>query len=1052
MTRHDGFLWLLGPGAILAIWIFLPWGRSEAWRAGDEPTTAIVELVGYAFEAPAGGRPWLLGRGAEAGFRLHSAPVAPRAAWLAPPDGDRASWSILPAGAGLTLRLLTDPDRRTETQMPPRVTETSIRPWRQERGAEPRTLGCDNPLAVLAPVRLRDGWPNAGVAALSSAWGARFSTGDDERWLLPWSESFAAPGLWLSMSGPTPSWLRVGVAAQDPPDRLPDPVPICRSGDDEPAPRDGTDRGRTMIGPLALRDGDLLAIGRTRFLVRIEAGRQSLHRLELHHVRDPEAPGYFRASAGHSTYHPNRRALWGLPPCGETGATRQAPLTLAVEPGRETAEEVSVAELALSDRLRQAQIDAAARDHDRPHELPAVAPGRAVERALLSLCTHPDSGGRRAELGVRLVADSATGIGMWTGPGDDLTALNTGAHALSIGTAGRPRELLIDLGGNLLRVAPATAPRLTRRTRAGLAAFLILVLALQAWPLTRARIRARRAARRAERTGSAGAGDAWPAALATPTLQQAAGIAITCLLFLGASFHLLLGLHPDLVGKPDYLQAFLQGTVAVCVMLAAAAGFSAGRGLEQRCAAAGLGAALTLLAAAGWWWWDGTGGGSAEGFWHSAWRDRASAAAGAGPEATGELLSTAGWLGVAAAAGLLFAARLRWSRAAEALARVALRAPLAGFVALVVAGLALGALQRSALAFELAILAGLAWYAAVYWAFVRQGRLIRGDHLRRQAAARSMASGLLVLLFLAIFFLVGADLPDAASFTSVAAGSGVAGGALRIARAERSTSLLRMVWLWAPASILGVAFASFVLRDMGSVAAWLPALLTGFFLWLVRPEEIDRRREEPRKALSHLLLALGAGLILLGLLDVFKVAAHSLDWQVLERPRQRLALAEDISYITAGEWITQVRWLASQQDDTLQWVPNVNSDVAIFGLAANLGFGWAVIASVVLLAIAGCAALAADHAIREARAAALKSGGDRLRPVLYRALGLTLGMVGVLLICQWLVHLATGVVLHLPITGLVFPWLSHGNTTHLLYAAAILLPMAAVSALGDDGR
>ena len=110
------------------------------------------------------------------------------------------------------------------------------------------------------------------------------------------------------------------------------------------------------------------------------------------------------------------------------------------------------------------------------------------------------------------------------------------------------------------------------------------------------------------------------------------------------------------------------------------------------------------------------------------------------------------------------------------------------------------------------------------------------------------------------------------------------------------------------------------------------------------------------------------------------------------------------------------------------------------------------VASLVLLGIAGCAALAADQAFREAHATAAGALGDRLYPALYRALGLFSGMVAVLLVAQWLVHLATGVVLHLPITGLVFPWISHGNTTHLLYAAAIVLPMAAVTALGDRGR
>ncbi len=1151
MTRQDWFFLAAGPIAILLIWALLPGGRSEAWRAGSDSADSVAELVGYAFETrPAEenqhSRPVLVGRSAEAGFRLHSAPVAPRAAWLTPPGTSHGAWQVQPARAGLTLKLL-EADDTPET----RVRDTSVRPWRAQRSglsrlalarrprSEPIVIECGPPgegiagsppgrhIATVTPVRLR---PPEGRNARAGTWGARIDAGGDQRLILPWSESVAfAPfqgdsgpqGIWFRMSGPTPRSIEVGIAAEDPVAAR-DPLPICslrsggRNGGIEPARGTGAGATPAAIGALELRDGDLLAIGRTRFLVHTEgpSGRPSgSHRLELYHVRDPEAAGYFRASSGHDAYHPNRRALWAVPPCSETGETpapetpapetpapvaRQEMLTLVVEPEKTlSGVAASTAELPFSDRRRQREINAAIRDHGLPHKLPAVMPARDLERALLSLCTAHDADGG---LSARLVASRrrradaaslhkdanatppATGISLWTdgsrlrasgatdgdGATDAQRTVRIGTPRW--GTLGDPRELLADLEGNLLSISPAAGPRVTRRTRTGLAVYLIFILALQAWPLTRARIARRQVARHAARIRPS----PWPAALAVPSLQQTAGIAIVSLLFLGASFHLFLGLHPELVGKPDYLQAFLQGTVTVCVVLAAAAGFSsvyvgapAGRlplaGLERRCAAAMAYAAAALLAAAAWWWLDSAtsaDAGSAPGAWLTAWRDLASAAAGASPEAMGRHLFSAGGLSASAAAVLFLTARWRWSRAAEHLGRFAVRVPLAGFLALAAAGLALGVIQRSALAFELALIAGLAWYAAIYWAFVRHGRVIQGDDLRRRAAATSMASGLLMLVFLTAFFIVGADLPDAVSFASVALGLAILVHALRIARDEKSTSLLRVVSLWLPASILGMAFASFVLTDMGSVAAWIPALLTGFFLWLVRPEEVENRREEPRKALSHLLLALGSGFVLLGLLDVFKRIVEGLDWRVLERPQQRLALAEDISYITSGEWITQVRWLASQQDDTLataassslHWVPNANSDVAIFGLAANLGFGWAVAASLVLLAVAGCAALAADQALREAHAVAKGDGSDRLRPALFRALGLTLGMVCVLLLCQWLVHLATGVVLHLPITGLVFPWISHGNTTHLLYAAAILLPMAAINALASHGN
>ncbi len=1170
MNRLDWLLLVLGPLSILLTWALLPGAISEGYRPGEKAAgdRVIVELVGYAFEAPPDGRPRLLGRGPEAEIRLHQAPVALAAAWLLPPHSGRPQWKILPAQTGLTVRLLEGGSGDgTEEE---RIRETSFRPWRKA-GKQPGAIdvGCGGG-AWITPVPLRRvrvwdpqqpaaaepeilwlaaegtvgqartgagleiascpdgavwwrreepgsatdgpcgspggdaaGWSRAGrcwfarravcVDSWTQAWGAHLepASGSPQRprkLMRPWSAGPLGNGLGLAVGGQRPASILLGLdaSALDPSCAggpcEPPTVPLCPAGDPHPV---------ATLGALELRDGDLLSIGRTRFLVRTGERR----RLELLHLRSPRAPGYFRASAGHDVYHPNRRALWQVPACRQD----EELLTLVVKPTQGTAGPgVGAAALPLADHLRQRRIAAADRDHGVPHELPAVTARQAGDRALLSLCAPWGAGGEisgapdHRDLSVRLVPDSSRGIRLRTSaptPGGPDVRLATEAQTIALGSAAEPggRELLVDLDGNLLRIAPAAGKRVSRRLRLGLAAYLIVVLCLQAGPLTLARI----ARRRAMRSRTDGAVDvwerdtAWPADLGTPTLQQLAGIGIAVLLFLGANFQLFLAVHPELAGKPDYLQAFLQGVVVVSVVLAAAGGFALGDGLirrdrgaqrlvrrdrgaqrlVQRAAHAALGAALAALAAAAWWWWDGAG--AAAGLWLTELRDRTSAAAGAGPAAGGPLLAAAAGLGLGAAAVLALAARLaprpRWI---ERVARRALRAPVLGFLLLAAGGLILGMVQRSALAFELAITAGLGWYGAVYWAFVRRGLVYGEDRLRHRAAVLSTASGLLMLLFLIAFFLIGSDLPDRVSFACVAAGATILAAALAIAVAGRFSSLQQVLALWLAASLFGIGFASLALGDMGSVAAWVPALLTGFFLWLVRPEESENRREEPKKALAQLLLAFGSGLVLLGLLDVFRRLVATVGWRVLERPRQRLALAEDISYITSGEWITQVRWLASRQDETLggwgggllrplggdlQWVPNVNSDIAIFGLAANLGVLHAVLASLLLLGIAGCAALAADQALREARAGA-EAGGERLLPALYRAVGLFLGMVCVLLIAQWLVHLATGVVLHLPITGLVFPWISHGNTTHLLYAAAVLLPMAAVTALGARGH
>lgn len=1079
-----------GPLAILVIWALLPAGVPEGSRTADVPSTGVVaELVGYGLGFEGGDGPAVLGRGAEADFRLHNAPIARRAAVLLPVRESRAALTLVPADSGLTLRRippgLADEDAAA-------AIETSIRPWTAEGTAfssgrpAPLAVGCKQPEATIAPVRLRqlrlggrpddgltepevvwiederrvdvagkaasveavscpggrvwwkergaasaadpcrgeaDGWkrvrscwagrPAACMEPWSRAWGVRIGTGQGLVTSMPWSAGFRQDGLGVVHDGSDLGSIRVGLDGS----RCAGagcretPRPACAAGGGEPL---------AILGPLALSDGDVVGIGRTRFLVHADSRGP-----ELLHVRHPRAPGYFRSAAGHDVYHPNRRATWTVPPCdGGRGA-----LTLAVRP-RESDRDVVAAELPSRDRERLARIEAAARHHGAPHELPGVSARVRGERALVSVCAAAGEGRRIRAV---VTADSPRGVRLRTGRRDEI--LREDEAEVDLGRPEAPAEALLDLDGNLIRVAPAANVRLTRRLRFGLAGYLVFVLALQAVPLARARAAFR------------GRATAWPAALGAPTLQQLAGTAIVVLLFIGANFQLFLALHPELAGKPDYVQAFLQGAVVVSTVLAACAGFALGRArLPERCASAALAAALALFGAAAWQRWDGWSGSG--GLWLTAIRDASVASSAAGPAAFAGLLFRAGGAALVLAVVFFASGALPWPRWAEWAARRALGIPAAGFAALAAGGLALGLAQRSALAVELGILGGLAWYAGVYWAFVRCGRLPREDRLRRRAALYSLGSGLVALGFLVVFFLVGSELPDAVSFTSAAVGLGFTAAAVRIMVAERFTSLLRVLLLWGTATVFGGAVAALVLTDMGSVAAWVPALLAGLFLWLVRPEEQTNRLEEPRKARCQLLLAFGLGLVLLGALDVAKTVARGIEWQALDRPRQRLDLAEDVSYITAGEWITQVRWLASHQDGELGWVPNVNSDVAVFGLSAGLGTWLAAAASVLVLAVAGLAALAADQGLREGHRAA-SSGTDRLYPALHRSLGLVSGMVAVLLSAQWLVHLSTGVVLHLPITGLVFPWVSHGNTTHLLYAAAAMAPIAAASALGS---
>jgi hypothetical protein len=216
---------------------------------------------------------------------------------------------------------------------------------------------------------------------------------------------------------------------------------------------------------------------------------------------------------------------------------------------------------------------------------------------------------------------------------------------------------------------------------------------------------------------------------------------------------------------------------------------------------------------------------------------------------------------------------------------------------------------------------------------------------------------------------------------------------------------------------------------------------------MLRSEEPDLYQGDEDRSKAHLFLGGGAACLLLCCLNIARFATMRVELDVLERARERFLLSQDISYLISGEWIAQVRWLATFKDAGYRWVSNMNSDVAVFGVAANLGWPVAALASLLLLSVAATAVVASDQARRAAGASANKKSAA---PATWcRGLGLFLGAVAVLLISQWLVHLSTGVALRLPITGLVFPWISHGNTTHLVYTAAFFGPLALLCWLAE---
>ncbi len=866
-----------------------------------------------------------------------------------------------------------------------------------------------------------------------------------------WVEAAAGPdGVSLGLSGG--DGLERGCTPQTP-CLPPDSVPICITG------AAGELEEVAVVDPLEFETGDVLAIGRTHFLVRtIEQNGET--GVQLLHVRDPGAPSFFRSSAGAEVYHPNRRAIWRLPRCADEAA-RVRDLTLVVRTSDfengDHASEPPVG-VATRDRGRRRQIERAAANYGVPLEIPSALSGLESAREAVSLCVDED-----AEAGwqVRLKTDSRAGVRLARESLDDLEDAEnrlfkeTEGRRFPVGSRSGPKESVLEFGGHLIRIAPAAGRRVTVGQRLLLMLFLFAVVTVLSLLLTLARILRRQIleqeAQRAEEI-------AWPADSGPATLQQIVSIAVVFLLFVGAEYHLFLALHPQLAGKPDYAQAFLQGLVLVTVLLLAGAALTAGRPpLLTRCGLGLAGAALGFALAGTWWWLDGLA--VPEGLWLSGERNASIALFSGGSFGRFLLLGFLAALILAAICilsdrlrivGLLSDGLLDRSR------RLALGFPLILGALLVLGGLLFGELAGSALAAEIFILMGFAWILAFYWNFVKRGRLIGDPVVLRRAARIANLTGFVVLLSLALFFFWGSDVPDALSMVLVLAGLGCLTAAIVLIRKHQHGNLRRVLAIWLLILVVGSVFAIGRLNDMGSIAAWAPALLAGFVLWVVRPDELENRAEEESQARVHLLLACGAGLLLLGILDVVSLTVETLPFDALNRPRQRFELTHDISYITPGEWITQVRWLASRHDSALEWVPNMNSDVAIFGLGANFGLPLTLLSSLAVLAIAACAGLAADQALREARSFSTRGFETeeelrRLRffAVLFRGLGLLLFMVGILLTAQWLVHLATGVVLHLPITGLVFPWISHGNTTHLLYTVVLILPLAGLTFLGS---
>ncbi|WP_420129150.1 hypothetical protein [Longimicrobium sp.] len=610
----------------------------------------------------------------------------------------------------------------------------------------------------------------------------------------------------------------------------------------------------------------------------------------------------------------------------------------------------------------------------------------------------------------------------------------TGSATLSLGSRERPREIRVDTWGSILRFAPDTAPAAEKHLRWGVAVFLALVLLLQAVPeawsttATEAHLRPLRAA----------FGDLC--------------FLVAFLLLAGSEFQARLAFDPRLAGTYTYLQEFLRGIVMVSLVLTGARWGLAARGSTWNVLwRAGMGALACLVFARLFWaGWENLRH-LPEGFWIT--RDHQTSSAVRLSPAEGGIALV--WLLLP----FLHRAAREWKRRerppASPRPRLRLSPQAWGWILLVGGTVSAGIanrwfLRNSMLLSYFALAALWAWAGGTRW----EDTAGLSDSGRRPAIAwLQVATAVVALLGILLFFGLGATLSPALSKGLVVLGLvliiALWGWLMFGKRQLRRTAGLYLIWggLVIVGLLLGVVF----LKDLGAPTVWMPGIVVGFLVCSVKPERelhgaLDLKRVKAQLALMGVLVivSLAAVKVAQSLVERGSNSAQ------IERVRTRFRLADDASYLTEGEWVAQVRTLAAGSTPPF-WVPNLNSDVALYGVRALVGPAAAVAVSlafvVAALLLVRCAEQTLLQGDRERDTLSRRrqsldpdltiSAFEAFRPLLCWSLGIFGYIVAMMLVAQWLVHLITGISLHLPITGVALPWVSAGNGTHLAFTLAV---------------
>lgn len=254
----------------------------------------------------------------------------------------------------------------------------------------------------------------------------------------------------------------------------------------------------------------------------------------------------------------------------------------------------------------------------------------------------------------------------------------------------------------------------------------------------------------------------------------------------------------------------------------------------------------------------------------------------------------------------------------------------------------------------------------------------------------------------------------------------------------------RYVPAWrAPAALLfhilpffGVLlFCSFVFNDFGALLVWTWALswVGAFALMLnvlLADPQLSWRSGIGALPTSTLLLSLP-----LTILGGFNYLRQTFGWlgevHGLMRPIGRFRLVAAPFYYDSGEWLARVQLMAAGEQG-IQWIPNLNSDVALNGLRYFLPkehFLFIGLFSTVVIVLL----LAFTESFRyAARSPEIETSTENLRTALVTATALFgLGML-------LFVHLGASVFDILPLTGVPCPWLSNAFVCHIVMTCLII--------------